>query len=103
MSLEWIALQLQIRASRTFGLGLQVPRYNPRPAGVIRPGSATHAVLGYLQKHSHWLNHRQICSGTGCTSHAVDWGLIFLKSQGLIECASDDGRNPRYLRYRIIK
>lgn len=104
MSIDWTAQQLQARASNPGGLGLQVPRYNPRPAGVIRAGSATHAVLGYLRERcSHWLNHRQICSGTGCTSRAVDWGLIFLKSQGLIECASDDGRNPRYLRYRIIK
>ena len=104
MSIDWTAQQLQARARNPGGLGLQVPRYNPRPAGMIRAGSATNAVLLYLLwRRAAWLNHRQICAGTKCSSRAVDAGLIFLKSQGLIECTPDDGRNPRYLRYRIIK
>lgn len=43
------------------------------------------------------------CSVIGCIRDAMDWGLIFLKNQLLIECITDDGRNPRYLRYQIVK
>ena len=76
-----------------------VPRHNPRPAGVIRRGSATHLVLVALRSRPGFVRHFQIQVATGLTPKAIDWALIFLRSRGLIE-AVPDGLHSRYLRYR---
>lgn len=101
MSLDWVAQQLD----RTYGgsLKLQVPRFNPHPAGVMREGGAAMDVLNFLQMHpGRFFTQNQILSGTGRTSKAVDWACIFLRTCGHIECYRNDGRNPRYLRYRAV-
>lgn len=103
---DWAAhfSQLTNRPGPNTGLNLTMPRYNPRPAGVIRPGSATQAVLALLQAHpGRWFTHFQIVQATGRTQKAVDWALLFLKGRGLIGTTSDDGRNSRYRRYAIAK
>ncbi len=83
------------------GLNLSVNRYNPRPSGVIRNGSSTHLVLELLQgNQDRYFNHAAITWQTKCTAKAVNWALLFLKSQGLIECGSDP-RNERYARYKF--
>jgi hypothetical protein len=98
MSLTWVAEQ--ISSIKAKGLGLEVPRYNPRPAGVIRDGSATQQVLGLLAAHrGQYFTHHQILVQTKRTQKSVCWALIYLKSLSLIDCAPDDGRNSRYLRY----
>lgn len=77
--------------------------YNPRPAGVIQPGSATAAVLDFLRSKPHaFFTHSQIQAATGKTKVAIDWGLIYLKSQGLVEVTSDP-RSERYHRYRMAR
>lgn len=103
---DWSAhfSQLTNRPGPNTGLNLTVPRYNPRPAGVIRPGSATQAVLSLLQAHpGRWFTHFQIVQATDRTQKSVDWALLFLKGRGLIGTTSDDGRNSRYRRYAIAK
>lgn len=85
------------------GLNLNNPRYNPRPAGVIREGGATDAVLVFLRKNpKRFYCHSEIKLATNRTKPAIDWALIFLKSQNLVECVSDEARNPLYLRYRAV-
>ena len=103
MSLDWVARQLDVAASAQRGLGLQVPRFNPRPAGVMQAGGAAKDVLAFLQSHpDRFFTFSQIRLGTGRTDKSIDWACIFLRTQGHVECYRDDGRNSRYLRYRAI-
>lgn len=74
-------------------------RFNPRPPGVIREGSATAAVLAFLLAHrGKRFAAYQVIHATGCTQKATSWALVYLQQQGLIE-TSPDPRNERYLRY----
>jgi hypothetical protein len=103
-SSAWMAAQLTLISERRQqgGLNLQSARYNPRPAGVIRDGSATAAVLIFMtSRKGVFLTHAQIVKGTGRSAKSVDWALLFLRSQELVECVPDAARNPRYLRYRV--
>lgn len=103
---DWAAQfsQLANRPGSNTGLNLNVPRYNPRPAGVIRPGSATQAVLALLQAYpGRWFSHFQIVKATGRTQKSIDWALLFLKARGLVDCTRDEWRNSRYLKYSIAK
>ena len=96
-----MARQLESVAQR--GLGLQVPRYNPNPAGVMREGGAAKAVLSFLQQHpGRFFTFAQIVAHTNRTPKSLDWACIFLRSLGQVECSRDDGRNSRYLRYRVV-
>lgn len=98
MSLSWVANQL---ASRKNGLGLEVPRFNPRPSGVMQEGGAAKDVLALLRANpDRFFTFNQILLGTNRTAKSVDWACIFLRSLGHVECTKDDGRNSRYLRYR---
>lgn len=101
MTLDWVAQQLESVGARS-GLDLQVPRYNPRPAGVMREGGAAKDVLDLLTKNAgRWFTFNQILTGTGRTAKSLDWACIFLRSMGHVEFSKDDGRNSRYLRYRV--
>jgi hypothetical protein len=103
MTTEWIAGQLsRIAAARRHSS--QMPRFNPRPAGQIRPGSATDAVLTLLAvRHPAFLNHAQIQAQTGCTGGSLAWAISYLKAQKHIEATTDDGRNFRYCKYRATQ
>ena len=97
MSLDWTARQI---AQLPGALNLTQPRYNPRPAGVIRQGSASELALIVLRAaHGQYLTHAQIKQRTGCTQKALSWALIYLHSQHLIDRTSDESRNSRYCRY----
>lgn len=98
MSTHWTAQQLLIDARP---LANQIPRYNPRPAGVIREGSATQLVLAWLKVHKGWATHHQIRTSVGRSSRAVDFGLRYLRALDLIEHTLDESRNSRYMRYRV--
>lgn len=99
----WMAEQLQRAADGRRAMALTVPRYNPRPAGVIREGSATDAVLCTLrQRPGAWLTHAQILVLTQRGTKAICWALLYLKANGLVESAPDESRNARYQRYRLI-
>lgn len=83
------------------GLNLNIARYNPRPAGVIRHGSTTHQVLECLQAHpGDYLRCANIIFLTRCTTKGVSHALLFLRAAGLVEVAQDN-RSERYLRYRF--
>lgn len=98
---SWMAMQLAQMAARNKEPEAQ--RFNPRPPGVIQPGSATEDVLVFLRSWPAKFHTRAaIIIGTGRTQKSVDWALLFLRSQKIIECAHGDGRNSLYLRYRIL-
>jgi hypothetical protein len=102
MSLKWVTQQLQIAVNPSRAGVERLTRFNPRPEGVIQQGGATEAVLAYMQLHPRrWFRHYEITHAVTHSRVAVDWALIRLKSYGLIESVSDEGRNSRYLRYRL--
>lgn len=103
MSLDWVAQQLA-RSAQPPGLGLEIPRYNPRPSGVMLEGKTTQAVLIFLQANPRRFHtHLEIMQGTRRTGKAVDWALAFLRSTGKVEAYRQaDHRNGRYLRYRLV-
>lgn len=102
MSADWMAGQLmRIAADGRNAMKLEVPRYNPRPPGVIREGSATDAVLKILQSHpKRYFTCGDLITRTKQTHAAVSWSLIYLRRLGVIETAKDH-RQDNWLRYRI--
>lgn len=78
-------------------------RFNPRPAGVIREGSATDAVLKYLRESPGFRTHAQIAWATGRSRSQITWGLIYLRRLKLIDEVADTTRNSKYLRYRVTE
>jgi hypothetical protein len=95
--MAWIAKQIE---------GLSQPpqliRFNPRPPGVIREGSATEAVLTILRESpGRFFVCEQLIKQTGRTHAAVSFALLYLRDQSLIEAYPDATRNPRFLRYRF--
>lgn len=101
MTFDLMARQLESVATQR-SLGLQTPRFNPRPAGVLQEGGAAKSVLAFLQEHpERFFTFSQIVTHTKRTPKSLDWACIFLRSLGYVECARDEGRNSRYLRYRV--
>lgn len=99
-----MAQQLARAADNRKAMPLTVPRFNPYPAGVIQPGSASDVVLALLRGRSDvWMTHGQILVLTKRSTKAVCWALAYLQAQGLIESTLDDGRNARYRKYRAAK
>ena len=77
-------------------------RFNPHPPGVPRQGSASCVVLDFLStRPKDFFTRAQLLWHTKRSAKSVDWALLFLRSQHLVEVVSDETRNPRYLRYRI--
>lgn len=98
MSTRWVTQQILLIRTEP----RRVVSPNPRPMGFAVPGSATDAVLKFLagQPSRGWWAMHQVVAATGRTDKAVGWALIYLRSVGLVECARDEARNARYLRYR---
>lgn len=63
-------------------------RYNPRPAGQVQTGSATSDVLQLMQRHPErrW-RRSQLIAITQRSESAIDWALLYLRAQNLIEGA----------------
>jgi hypothetical protein len=60
--------------------------HQPHPAGVLRPGSATAAVLDALRAHpGRWLAESEIVAATGRSRAAVTCGLTYLRTAGLVQ------------------
>ena len=49
MSLAWVAEQIRAVREASGELGPNLIRFNPNPPGMVRPGSATDAVLAHLR------------------------------------------------------
>jgi hypothetical protein len=95
-SLSWISAQLAMRFSEPPSQA----RFNPRPPGVIRPGGATDAVLGFLRQSppNRYFSCFELCRYTERSIKAVNHACLYLQAQGLILTVPDP-RNPRYYRY----
>lgn len=78
-------------------------RGNPRPPGVLQPGSAADAALSVLLEFDGFVPCQHIVRRTERSYGAVTWALSYLIRQGLLDAVSDDGRNPRYLKYRLTE
>lgn len=97
MSLKWMADQLQALKCEPARV-----RFNPRPPGVIQPGSATDLILRILSESpGRFFTCEQLIRATGRSHAAVSFALLYLRDQELIEAFPDAARNPRYMRYRI--
>lgn len=100
MSTKWVTQQI-LAIRRT----AEPMRFNPRPAGVMRPGSTTEAVHRYLDERPGrgWVTRQSIVVATGRSPKAVDWALIFLRTINRIEASQDpEPHRSRYLRYRVV-
>ena len=101
---DWLAQRIMDAANRDLEAPASSPRFNPRPPGVIREGSATQQVLKFLEDHpGRYFIRIQIVRATRCSERAVDWALLFLRAQERIKAIEDPTRNARYLRYGIAK
>lgn len=94
----WIAAQI---------VGRDLPpdrvQFNPRPPGVVRPGSGTDAVVRLLRQHPRrWFFRAELNLLLGRSRGEVDWAVIYLARMGRItEQACDiPGRKP-VMRYRL--
>ena len=77
--IEWLAGQLDARQE-------PARHKNPRPAGVIRPGSGTDVPLRYLrQAPGRWFFHSELVLALGRSKGEVDWALQYLVRCGLVE------------------
>ncbi len=98
----WVARHLS-QSALNRSLPVVQARFNPRPAGVLQEGGAAKAVLSFLQQHpERYFTFSQIVTHTKRTTKSLDWACIFLRSLGYVECARDEGRNSRYLRYKYV-
>ena len=100
MSLDWVARQIEA----IIATAARPPRmrFNPRPPGVIQPGSTSEAVLQILgASPGRFFTCEQLIQATGRSHAAVSFALMYLRDQGRIEAFPDAARNPRYYRYRI--
>lgn len=78
-----------------------VPKFNPRPPGVIQAGSASEAVLQVLRANPKtFYEHGRLMAITGQSHSAVSWALKYLREQGLVKTIGDTSRNVRWLRYQ---
>jgi len=99
---EGLAKRIMVAANAQMG-NTPTPRSNPRPPGVIQPGSATAAVLEFLRQHPRrYFRRDQIVLATGRTERAVDWALLFLRAHEHVKTGKEvPPQNTRYLRYTI--
>lgn len=74
-------------------------RFNPRPPGVIRKGSASEAVLLFLASSPGFKTEAQIRWQTDLRHSKVSWACLYLRQIGAIRGVSDSTRSNRYLKY----
>lgn len=94
----WMAEQMSARVPVE-----RVRPTNPRPPGVIRPGSGTDVLLRFLRAHpGRWFFHPELVLALGRSKGEVDWALQYLAQLGLIqsELSSLPGRRP-VLKYSL--
>lgn len=78
----------------------KLARYNPRPPGVIQPGSATDQVFEILRAYPGvYFTAGSLIRLSKRSRAAVSWALLYLRAQRRVATASDDHRRTGYLRY----
>lgn len=98
--ISWMAGQL---GSRT-----EPPRrraHNPRPPGVIRPGSGTDVLLRFLRASpERSFYHSELVLALGRSKGEVDWALVYLKEIQLVKAVTVElpGRKP-VMRYELLE
>lgn len=96
--MDWMAGQLE-------GWHKEGARHNnPRPAGVIRPGSGTDVLLRFLrQAPGRWFFHSELVLALGRSKGEIDWALLYLVREGQVESRLTElpARKP-VLRYRLM-
>lgn len=104
MSTHWMAGQLTRMADGRSAMPLEIPRYNPRPAGVIREGSASDAVLTFLKTANpqRYYSESEFIVHTKRTRASITWALHYLCGIKVLE-ASNDGSHLRHQKYRMAK
>jgi hypothetical protein len=101
MSADWMAGQL-IRMADGRAMKLEQPRYNPRPPGVIREGSATDAVYQVLHANpKRFFTCGELMNRTKRSHAAVSWALIYLRDVLHVVETTSDSRQGNWLRYRF--
>lgn len=96
--MDWMAGQLEVRQEEE-----GTRRNNPRPQGVIRPGSGTDVLLRFLrQAPGRWFFHSELVLALGRSKGEIDWALLYLVRECLVESRLTElpGRKP-VLRYRL--
>lgn len=107
MSVDWMAGQLALlRRVESNG---SIRRFNPNPPNQMKENSITHTVYRLFTEHPtrFFAKHQVVeCIEPSRPDikniyKAVDWALIFLRSQGIVEAVIDSRRNTKYNRYRL--
>lgn len=81
----------------------KVPKFNPRPPGVLHAGSASSALLQILRANpTTYYTHGRLMELTGRSHAAVSWGLKYLREHGLVRTVGDTSRNERWLKYAAV-
>ncbi len=95
--MDWMAGQLE-------GWHEEGARHNnPRPAGVIRPGSGTDVLLRFLrQAPGRWFFHAELVLALGRSKGEIDWALQYLVRECQVESRLTElpARKPVH-RYRL--
>lgn len=103
MSTHWMACQLSRMADGRNAMPLELPRYNPRPPGVIRDGSASHAIVMFLAAHPHrFFCESDFIRNTNRSRASITWALHYLTGICVLE-AINDGRHARFQKYRMAR
>jgi hypothetical protein len=101
---QWMAGQLLRMADGRSAMPLENTRYNPRPPGVIRQGSASDEVLRILTENpNRYFTYAELRARCARSHAAMSWACIYLRRLGVVEVVGDGARNPCYLRYRIAR
>lgn len=95
---DWVASQIAARREPE-----QSRHQNPRPAGIIRPGSGTDVLLRFLaHQPGRWFYRPELVLALGRTKGEIDWALQYLVGQGRIQALDTavPGRKA-VLRYKL--
>lgn len=98
--MNWIAGQLGTRQEPD-----KARHNNPRPAGVIRPGSGTDVLLRFMRLNpSRWFFHSELVLALGRSKGEIDWALIYLAGGDEPHIEAETAELPgrkAVLRYRL--
>lgn len=97
----WLSMQLQTISQNSRHVS-RPKRFNPHPPGVMKESGAAKALFTiFYENPNSFFTRQQLIEASGRSEYAVDWGLIFLRSQRIIQRVEDSKRNSRYHRYRL--